>query len=380
MERILAVDDEPRNLDAIKRALRPLGKVETATSGDEAWARFQQQPPDMVVSDQRMPGTTGTQLLARVAKARPHCGRVLVTAYSDMDATVDAINHGRIHCFIKKPYKPQQMLERMQSLAEQLELERERDKLNEELAARNFALQHAIGSLRSDAGHSQRIERPDEVLRELARLDSDYRKAFARVSDLTDELRSRGGEHPPSRIVDLAGNAYEETQQLIRLHDQVFTIANRGTGEAGVAIDDVVTGAVEGMAGAAADTGVEIQLDLGIEPSVPLEAERFGSAMEHLLRNALEAMPEGGLLRVTTREEGESAVISVADTGPGVPEEIRDRVFEAYITAGKPRANGLGLSLVRRVVSEHAGDVELEDGAEGGSVFRIRLPLRRQVH
>ena len=91
-------------------------------------------------------------------------------------------------------------------------------------------------------------------------------------------------------------------------------------------------------------------------------------------------MPEGGLLRVTTREEGDHAVVSVADTGPGVPAEIRDRAFEAYVTAGKPRANGLGLSLVRRVVAEHAGDVGLEDGAEGGSVFRIRLPLRRELH
>jgi signal transduction histidine kinase len=98
------------------------------------------------------------------------------------------------------------------------------------------------------------------------------------------------------------------------------------------------------------------------------------------LRNALEAMPEGGRLCVTTRQQDGHAVIAVADTGHGVPDEIRDRVFDAYVSAGKPQANGLGLSLVRRVVEEHAGTVEFEDGAEGGSVFSVRLPLSREVH
>jgi signal transduction histidine kinase len=380
MERILAVDDEPRNLDAIKRALRPLGKVETATSGDEAWATFQQRPADMVVSDQRMPGTTGSELLARVAQARPQCGRVLVTGYSDMDATVDAINRGRIHCFIKKPYKPQEILQQVSTLAEQLDLERERETLTEELAARNCALQHAIGSLRGGGAHGRQLERPDDVLRELARLDGDYRKAFARISDLTDELRSGAEAHSMNRIIDLADNAFAETQQLIQLHDRVFQVASGNAIEATAGLDEVVTGVVESVCAEAAELGVEIQLDLGLAAKVPLEPARFGSALEHLLRNALEAMPEGGLLRVTTRRKEGQAVLSVADSGHGVPDEIRDSVFDAYVTAGKPKANGLGLSLVRRVVEEHAGSVALEDGAEGGSVFRVRLPLSRELH
>lgn len=380
MNRILAVDDEPRNLDAIRRALRPLGKVETATSGDEAWASFQQRPADMVVSDQRMPGTTGVELLARVAEARPRCGRVLVTAYSDMEATVDAINLGRIHCFIKKPYKPQEIHERVRSLGEQLELERESERLTEELAARNCALQHAIGSLRSEGARGQRIERPEELVRELTRLDGDYRKALARIADLTDQLRSEGGNHSPSHVVDLAGGAFDETQQLIRLHNRVFQVTRGGVIEEVSGLDELVTGTVARVGDDAAEADIEIQLDLGLASSVPLEPERFGSALEHLLRNALEAMPGGGRLCVTTRPEGEHAVISVADTGPGVPDEIRGRVFEPYVTAGKPRANGLGLSLVRRVVEEHAGQVELESGPEGGALFRVRLPLRREIH
>lgn len=380
MERILAVDDEPRNLDAIKRALRSIAKVETATSGDEAWSYFQQRPADMVVSDQRMPGTTGSELLARVAEARPQCGRVLVTGYSDMDATVDAINRGRVHCFIKKPYKPQEILERVSTLAEQLDLDREREKLTEELAARNCALQHAIGSLRSGGARGQQLPRPDDVLRELTRLDGDYRKAFARISDLTDELRSGAASHPTSRIVDLADNAFAETQQLIQLHDGVFQVASGNAIEAHEGLDEVVSGIVEGLASTAADANVEVQLALGVESPLPLEPARFGSALEHLIHNALEAMPTGGRLCVSTSREGDEAVISVADTGHGVPDEIRNSLFDAYVTAGKQKANGLGLSLVRRVVEEHGGTVEFADGAEVGSVFRIRLPLRREIH
>ncbi len=68
----LAVDDEPRNLEAVTRTLRPLGKVETALSADEAWTKFQRTPFDVVISDQRMPGMTGVELLSRVSEHSDH--------------------------------------------------------------------------------------------------------------------------------------------------------------------------------------------------------------------------------------------------------------------------------------------------------------------
>jgi signal transduction histidine kinase len=91
--------------------------------------------------------------------------------------------------------------------------------------------------------------------------------------------------------------------------------------------------------------------------------------------NALEAMPEGGVLRVATAREEASAVVSVADSGVGIPEEIRDRIFEPFVTARKKGGTGLGLAIVKKIVDDHGGTIEVTKPEGGGTTFSLRLPL-----
>ena len=107
--RILAVDDEPRAAELVERVLRRIGRVEKADSGESAWDLVQRQDFDLVISDQRMPGMSGVDLLARVAGRSLHTGRILVTAYTDFAATISAINDGCIHAYLAKPYEPDQL-------------------------------------------------------------------------------------------------------------------------------------------------------------------------------------------------------------------------------------------------------------------------------
>ncbi len=104
--RILVVDDEMRGVELLVRTLRGIGDVETAASADEGWVRFQEAPFDLVVSDQRMPGMSGIELLSRVADSAPATGRVLLTGYTDLEATLDAINRGHVHAYLTKPCAP----------------------------------------------------------------------------------------------------------------------------------------------------------------------------------------------------------------------------------------------------------------------------------
>ena len=107
--RVLAVDDEPRGAQLVKRVLRKMADVELASSGDEAWALFQERPFDVVVSDQRMPGMTGVELLALVAKRAPNTGRILLTGYADSEDTIEAINAARVHAYLSKPCPADQL-------------------------------------------------------------------------------------------------------------------------------------------------------------------------------------------------------------------------------------------------------------------------------
>ena len=148
--RILAVDDEPRGVELMERTLRKLAEVDTAATGDEAWARFQTHDYHLVISDQRMPGISGVELLTRVADARPITGRVLLTGYADISATIEAINRGRIHAYLNKPCPPDQLRMIAGSVLARVRAERENAVLLEELRERNQELEEVISSLRRE--------------------------------------------------------------------------------------------------------------------------------------------------------------------------------------------------------------------------------------
>lgn len=108
---LLAVDDEAFILNALRRLLRRSQfELRTAGSADEAWSMLQQQPADVVLSDQRMPGTTGVQLLAKVRDHAPDTVRIILSGYSDAQSITDAINEGAVYKFIAKPWDDAQLL------------------------------------------------------------------------------------------------------------------------------------------------------------------------------------------------------------------------------------------------------------------------------
>ena len=101
-------------------------------------------------------------------------------------------------------------------------------------------------------------------------------------------------------------------------------------------------------------------------------------ALRNLATNALEAMPDGGTLLIeTTRDPGNErfAIVRVADTGSGIPDEIADRLFEPFVTCGKRGGTGLGLAIVRKLVDDHDGSIEVSKAEGGGTAFTLRLPL-----
>jgi signal transduction histidine kinase len=103
--------------------------------------------------------------------------------------------------------------------------------------------------------------------------------------------------------------------------------------------------------------------------------DKLARAVYNLTGNASDAMPDGGTLTFSAYTEGTDLVIAVADTGVGIPEEIRGRLFEPFFTHGKKHGTGLGLSIVKKIMDEHRGRVEVESEPAKGSIFRLFFPL-----
>jgi len=138
-------------------------------------------------------------------------------------------------------------------------------------------------------------------------------------------------------------------------------------------LHEILAAVCEDAAVAADHQGVDILLDLPAQMEVTMARSRTERVFFNLITNALEAMPRGGKIRITARKAGDCAVIEIEDSGPGIPPEICDRIFDTFVTAGKKDGLGLGLALSRRTLRDHGGDMWIEPAA--GARFVMRLPL-----
>ena len=118
--------------------------------------------------------------------------------------------------------------------------------------------------------------------------------------------------------------------------------------------------------------GIDILLDVPPKLEIPVAPRRLKSVFVNLIMNEAEAMPGGGAIRVTAVETAKSLRIQVEDNGPGIPPEMRGRLFEPSVTANKKNGLGLGLMLSRQTVRELGGDLWLEPAP--GGLFIISLP------
>ncbi|AOS45382.1 Sensor protein ZraS [Lacunisphaera limnophila] len=110
--------------------------------------------------------------------------------------------------------------------------------------------------------------------------------------------------------------------------------------------------------------------------TLPLDPDRFQRVLQNLVTNAREALArrQGARVVLSARREGRQCLISVADNGPGIPREIREAVFEPFVSRGKPNGTGLGLAIARSVVRAHHGEIDFKS-ARTGTTFTIQLPL-----
>ncbi len=127
-------------------------------------------------------------------------------------------------------------------------------------------------------------------------------------------------------------------------------------------------------AGVAEHEGIEVVLDVSPRIEIPAVRTRMERVFLNLILNAMEAMPRGGAIRIAAAERRDSVVIEVEDTGPGIPAEIRARLFEPFVTAGKKDGVGLGLMLSRQIVRDHGGDLWTEPAP--GARFLLSVPAR----
>ena len=126
---------------------------------------------------------------------------------------------------------------------------------------------------------------------------------------------------------------------------------------------------------AVAGRGIELVVDARYDGIAYFDEQKLMRVFHNLASNAIEAMPEGGALRVSLDKDGDHLLIQVRDTGSGIPAHVHAKLFQLFAT-GRKGGTGLGLAIVKRIVEDHHGVIRCETGADG-TTFVIRLPLQR---
>lgn len=123
------------------------------------------------------------------------------------------------------------------------------------------------------------------------------------------------------------------------------------------------------------EKGINLQINAKYEGAIRIDENKMTRVFYNIAKNAIEAMPQGGNFTIQTDKEEERVVIRFIDTGVGIPEEIRDTIFESFVTLGKKEGTGLGLTMVKKIIEEHKGDISVHSQVGKGSTFTIHLPL-----
>ena len=243
------------------------------------------------------------------------------------------------------------------------------DKLNEALAAQREA--------------NSNLEKTDRTKSEfLSIVSHEFRTALTGIQGFSELIRDGGLE--PDEVRAYGGYIFNDEDRVNRLIGDMLDLDRMESGRmamrtADVDINDIL---MEAIARASTST-VTVEFKSDLDPRLPIVAgdrDRLIQVVSNLVNNAVKYSPEGGTVTLTSRVEGRFALVSVTDTGIGIPAEEIGHVFERFrrVRSGAAQSipgTGLGLTIVKQIVEMHGGKIWVESAVGHGSSFHFTIPL-----
>lgn len=366
---VLVVEDDPAHRYAVRRILESAGyAVEEAATGEEGLAAAREGGFDLVVLDVNLPGLSGFEVCRRL-KSDPATAGVavlhLTASYPDAEHMARGLDGGA-DAYLCAPVEPVALLAVVRALL------RNRDAMER--------LRRAEAEMRNAREEAQRAT----ALRDrfLAIVAHELRTPLNALSTWAQVLR---GEVTAGQLAQGVAAIQRSVATQERLVSDLLDVARVVTGKLGlqVAPFDPAAAAESALTTLRPDaTQRGIGLLSEVEPGglVEGDTERVQQVVRNLLSNALRFTPPGGVVRLELRWHGDSVVVSVQDTGPGVPADLLPRIFD-FFAQGEPdggRSGGLGLGLAisRQIADLHGGAMAARNLPQGGARFELRLPGR----
>ena len=376
---VLFVDDEEAALFGFTALYKDEFTIFTAPNGRGALEILKSHPEiAMIISDQRMPGMTGVELLYQARLISPEAVRMLITAYTELEVVIEAINTGNVYRFISKPYHEEELRFAIRQGIERTFLMKERDALFAEKiealkkVARSNRL-NAVGVLA--AGMAHEINNPLVAINTFLEI----------LPEKLDELvEGKAQKIDKEYWEEFHGVAWSETKRIQSLIGQLLNYAKTTDQDElvlmEVDLNDLIRGIVSLLQNEAKKKGTDFEFFLHPElPRGKMDREKMRQVILNLVLNSIQATQSGKItLRTSLKgdEQGSSYFeVQIADTGSGISEENLNKLFNPFYTTKETEGTGLGLMTCHHIIDQHRGSIDIESKIGKGTTATARIPL-----
>ncbi|MEY4917182.1 MAG: hypothetical protein RL616_1095 [Verrucomicrobiota bacterium] len=378
---VLYVDDEVQSLKYFTLAFGETFRIFTAPNAQAGLKILEEHADEIgiLMTDQRMPGEKGVWLLEKARALRPHVLRMLVTAFTDLDAAIAAVNSGAIYKYISKPWDPQQLEQTLKQGLEFFMVQGERDQLLAEKMSvlRNMMIADRIVSLGLlAAGLSHQIKNSMVAVKtflELAPMKMNEEKAS------TAELRD------PEFWRDYHANVQSQIEKINNLLGDLRSASESNPNSEPfpdeIQLSSALAKRIDGMRDAFAARRLTVENEISETlPTMRVDLPKFDRLFDLLLKDELAMLPAGSKVVITAAVDGSDMVVKVTDNGPALPAAALQVVLDPFtVTGGVPSEYGINLMACFFIAHHHGGKVEAQS-LPSGNIFTVRLPLKPERH
>jgi signal transduction histidine kinase len=383
-EKLLVVDDERMILELTSMVLTSRGfDVSVVDNALDAYEMIEREQPALVLLDYMMPKVNGLDALKVIRERFPETYVIMFTGKGSEEVAVELMKAGASD-YVLKPFSNAKLVERIENVLRMRSIElhnkaliQEQERLLDEIESWNRTLEERVEQKTVELEMAHHEVLLTEKLAALGHLSAgmahEIRNPLNSISLFAQVLSSGLGDEPEMK--SYSEKIINEVERIDAILVKLLSTSKRSHFQLRtIHIDRVITTSLQPFLEQMNVQDVALQTELGEKtPSILADADELGQIFSNLFANALFEMKAGGTLSVTLESDDKEALVTVSDTGGGIPEEHLNNIFDPFFTT-KERGTGFGLSVVLRIVKTYAGRINVESNSLGTS-FQIWLPL-----
>jgi len=384
-EKILIVDDEQMILELTSMVIASRGfEVRTVDNATDGYEIIERERPALVLLDYMMPRVNGLDALKEIRARFPDTYVIMFTGKGSEEVAVELMKAGASD-YILKPFSNAKLVERIENVLRvraiemrNRELVNEQKKLLDEIERWNRELEQRVEQKTMELEHAHHEILLTEKLASLGHLSAgmahEIRNPLNSISLFAQVLTS-GLKNDPE-MKSYSEKILNEVERIDAILVKLLSTSKRANFQLrSIRLADVIDASLKPFLAQIQAQNVKLTKTLQENtPSILADADELGQVFSNLFANALFEMKQGGSLSVTLECDDSEVLVTVSDTGDGIPEEHMNKIFDPFFTT-KERGTGFGLSVVLRIVKTYSGRIHVKSQPGQGTTFQIWLPL-----